>query len=155
MEIRNAEKEDLESIIKMRNLFFKDQARKGMANYPIKLNSFLNRTSLELIKNKYVYIFTCFDDSTNEPIGYLLSRIKVMSSDYKYPLIGFLEELFIHEKFREQGAASLLIKKTLNNFDTLNLKLIEMQVLTNNVQAVAFWKKQNFVSNVLHMEKTL
>ena len=149
MTIRAAEAKDAEQLDMLLARLIQDESRfDNNLNRECKVkDNYCNRIGLE--GHKLILI-----EENQEIVGYLYGFIYHVPGIYESP-IAILDALFVDEKHRRKGYASMLIAE----FRTFAIEngacQIELKVLSQNKQAVDLYKKLSFVETKKHLKMEL
>ncbi len=73
----------------------------------------------------------------------------------KFKKFGFIEVIYVKEKFRKKGIGRKIFNKFLKWFILHNIKVIELTVHVKNKFGIAAWKKYGFFEHYKGMRKEL
>jgi aminoglycoside 6'-N-acetyltransferase I len=85
--------------------------------------------------------------------GYIHIMIKENSELYKKTKIGYIEELFVDDNFRNRGIGDRLVDEAVLWLKSKDLKEIWLNVDINNFEGTRFWDDQGF--NSIGIRKSL
>lgn len=149
MKIRNAEPKDAEQLDMMLTRLIQDESR-----YDRNLNreceikdNYCNRIGLD--GHKLILI-----EENGEIVGYLYGFVYHIPGICKSP-IAILDALFIDEKHRRKGYASMLIAEFRAFAIENGACQIELKVVSDNKHAVDLYKKLSFVETKKYMKMRL
>lgn len=94
----------------------------------------------------------------NEIIAYGIATIKKptrLTSYIKFKKFGFIEAIFVREKFRRKGIGRKIFKNLLDWFISHNIRVIELTTHAKNKIGIAAWKKYGFFEFYKGMRKEL
>jgi len=90
-----------------------------------------------------------------EVIGFILGSMKLLPAYLGGGKVGLIQHTYVIESSRRFGVASMLSDSLMDWFRTKQVSSIELQVLTGNTAAEAFWKKQGFWQEWTQMRQPL
>lgn len=93
-------------------------------------------------------------EDAGEIVGYLYGFLYHIPGVYKSP-IAILDALFVKEKHRRKGYASMLIAEFRAFAAKCGAAQIELKVLSNNLRAVALYEKLSFAETKKYMKMVL
>lgn len=86
-------------------------------------------------------------------VGYVLQDKKSLET---YPWKrGYVDELYVEEKYRGEGIGKALLNKMINHFKSKNCDTIGFNALIANKGAIAFYEKMGFERRSLFLSKAL
>jgi len=87
--------------------------------------------------------------------GFLLARLKRAPAYLGGALVGEISDLWVEPELRHQGAASGLVQLAMQQFQTLQVHSVEVQVMAANAQGIAFWQAQGFTPELLQVRRLI
>jgi ribosomal protein S18 acetylase RimI-like enzyme len=87
--------------------------------------------------------------------GFLLARLKRAPAYLGGELIGEISDLWVDPELRHQGVAAALVQFAMQQFQTLQVHSVEVQIMAANTQAIAFWQAQGFKPELLQVRHLL
>ncbi len=161
IKVRLAEKEDFRKLL---NLFIKVNdfhhklADEFYHNAKLKKGSAKERKLseskelVESLKNKNTKIFVAF--IKKKLVGFMTVSLLKMNANCKYQR-SRIEDSFVLEKFRNKKISSLLLNEAFSFFNSKNVKLVSLDVSSNNIPAIKFYEKFGFHEELKTMELIL
>lgn len=97
----------------------------------------------------------CFVAEIDEKIiGFITAAEKEVPS-YRQVKVAELENIFVKEEFRSKGIGKKLMEAFVNWAKELKVDKVAVNVFALNEKAIAFYKREGFVSQELNLEKYL
>ena len=97
----------------------------------------------------------CFVAEIDEKIiGFITAAEKKVPS-YRQVKVAELENIFVKEEFRNKGIGKKLMEAFVNWAKELKVDKVAVNVFALNEKAIAFYKREGFVSQDLNLEKYL
>lgn len=69
--------------------------------------------------------------------------------------VGFISQVFVDPSYRSLGIGKMMVKYMENWFKTKDVHSFELQVLAQNTDAILFWEKIGYESEILQFRKQL
>jgi ribosomal protein S18 acetylase RimI-like enzyme len=69
--------------------------------------------------------------------------------------MGFISDLFVNPDYQNKGVGSLLIKKTENFLQKIGCKVIEIEVMNQNIKARSLYSKIGYIDIKVEVRKYL
>ncbi len=88
-------------------------------------------------------------------VGFLAGRIKRIPSYLGGVSVGEIADLWVEEEARGRGTASGLCALALEKMRELKVHSVEVQVLSENTHAQAFWLSRGFTTELVQFRQTL
>ncbi len=158
--IRPYQKSDWQAVFKMIELTTKYhmqiQQPMQMHQYSSKLiRNFLLSISAKHRNNSAILLVAELDTKV---IGFVYGKLKKLNKLEKKCLYktGIIDELFVENKYRNQGIGSMLIKEIEKNFVKQKCKLICLsQVHSNNLSAKQLYEKLGYIPRHTEFAKSI
>lgn len=83
-------------------------------------------------------------ESENKIVGFFSAEIKDANSNVSIPKIGYILNGFILKEFRGGGIAKMVVKQFISWFKENRIKIIELNVASENIEGVRAWKGLGF-----------
>lgn len=91
----------------------------------------------------------------DEIIGYLMGGIQERPDIFKYKYMGFIFDIMVTEKWRNEGIGSILIKEFLKWTKEKDLHHVDLYVVPENEKALKFYNKHDFKTLLYSMRNEL
>ena len=101
----------------------------------------------ELMGMREGKVFIALKD--NEVVGYSVCRVSAHPPLFKQEYYGLIMDMAVKQEYQRQGIGTLLLETIYDWVYELGLNRIELQVVPQNSQGYAFWKKHGF-NDYLH-----
>jgi GNAT superfamily N-acetyltransferase len=152
---------------KRRDLSFVLQLAKELTNFHHRLDDYYQtwqgrskkykKWLLQNLGRKNFKILIAKNDK-NEIIAYGIATIKKPTkptSYIKFKKFGFIEAIYVKDKFRRKGIGKEIFKKFLEWFKSNGVRVIELTVHEKNKLGIVFWKKHGFFEFYKGMRREL
>lgn len=106
----------------------------------------------ELLLSDFYFLFYKEND---EILGFLSGYLKEKNKWWKYRQIAYIDHIFVEEKARGKGIATLLIKDFENWAKAKNADLVTIEVLPENKKAISLYEFQGYEPHMIHLKKDL
>ena len=93
--------------------------------------------------------------SDNNVVGFIYGFLKYEKGILVNESVGFIDALYVKEKYRKQGIATHLIEEFYKWCDSKEIKFIEIGSYVNNEAAYNFYKKLGFEVVTYYMKKEI
>jgi ribosomal protein S18 acetylase RimI-like enzyme len=104
----------------------------------------------KMIRSRSVLVLIAEHDGV--PIGLGLGERMRFTGDWaRYKYKGHIYLLYVEPEFRNMGVGKLIMKSLLEWFRKLNLKVVRINVLHNNPEAIALYKIMGFDEHLMEM----
>ncbi|GBE19936.1 protease synthase and sporulation negative regulatory protein PAI 1 [archaeon BMS3Abin17] len=150
MEIRKANKKDFEELLKLIlkcTIYHHELDKKNVGGKKLKRGSIKelkeNETKIlkEDLKNSSTTIFIAIKEK--KIVGFITLSFPSKNANIKSKR-GEINDLFILKEYRKKGIGKMLLKKALTFFRLKKVKLILLNVDSNNFSALKFYEKIGF-----------
>ena len=95
-------------------------------------------------KEKNNILLVAKEDNDNKIVGYVFCKITMPDNGPNINCVAFLNGLYVEESYRKQGIATKLIEECKNLAIEMGVKIFELNVLTENVDALNLYQKIGF-----------
>ena len=148
MEIKKATKKDFDNYSRLRKLCNKEYSK--ITKEKIKVSNKQMKGEFRKFVSSPKQIILFITDNKKD-IGYLSGTF------FKglYKKTGYIDDIFIFEKFRKKGYAILLISEFCSLLNKKGFDNCELGVYPNNKKAISLYKKLDFKITHYDMEKNL
>ena len=146
MELRDAEMKDAKQLDRMLERLIREESRyDGNLRRDCHIqNNYCDRIGMD--GHKLILIEDC-----GEILGYLYGFVCHVPGIYQSP-IGIVDALFVEEKHRRKGYASMLISAFKEFAKENGACRVELKVVSDNEPAVALYKKLSFTETRKYMK---
>lgn len=136
--------DNIEDAIKCDNLLTK--LIKSEANYDknLKKDYEVKKYFENLYKNKNNALFIAKDDKNNG-IGYAYCKIITDDNGPQISQVALLDGLYVNEEYRKQGFATSLVQECKNWATIAGAKIFELNVISENQEALKLYENFNFI----------
>jgi len=100
----------------------------------------------------YIFLIAWEGD---QPAGIATGWNENVSNAYKNEYVGYICQLIVDPKFRGKGVGKKLAERITEEFKSMGIKELKIEVLHNNQSSVKFWKKFGFEDMYRHMRKDI
>lgn len=108
--------------------------------YPLTIDQITDRINQTINGKKKNHLFTLFDDTECQPIGYI--EIEIIDNGKKF---GSIQSVMIYKAFRGKKYSERLLELACHYaFESLKLKTLELKVFSFNNAAVSCYLKAGF-----------
>ena len=145
-----------EEIILIKHLWIELYREQKESNPSLRLDPYgfsAWKDSIENIVGRFGFIIAAVVNSY--PAGFVAGRIKIPTPPFRSEPVGFISELFVISDQRGKGLGKMLLRAAEEWFTDNDVNFMELQVLTRNSAAKAFYSNQGWLSTVEHMEKSI
>jgi ribosomal protein S18 acetylase RimI-like enzyme len=152
--IRKATEKDLKELLELTlksTLYHHDLDKKFIKPHKLKRGSYKElkknelKTLKEDLKNPKNKIFIAIIE--DKIIGFINISFPKKNANIKSKR-GEIDDFFILEDYRKKGIGKILFKKTLTLFKSKGIKLISLNVNSNNFATLKFYEKIGFKENL-------
>lgn len=128
-----------------------------------KLSDFEKTLNNRLIEGKHIiynnvaHVFESGDcavyvaEHNNEPIAYIVGKLKKSLPWYKNDKFGYIESMFVEKDHRKHGVATMLFGALKKWFLDNGIETLELRSFSNNERAIELYKKWGFTPHVTEM----
>jgi GNAT superfamily N-acetyltransferase len=141
MEIIKAQKKHVPQLVKMWKNFMDYHGRIDPSFFVVPGAERLYRKFLlKHISGRNMTVLTAVEDG--QVIGSCMLALRMNPPVLKVKKTGFVEEMFVAEKYQRKGVGTALIKSGLAWCKKKGLRRVELTFLPGNKKAVNFWTKK-------------
>ena len=154
MEIRKADEEDIEDLVRLKEKLFKLHVSIDKYYTP-------NKNFKQMYRDHMKTIITSGDHKIlvaingKDIIGFIEGSITYISDFFEKNELGSVYEIFVKEKYRESGIARKLLETLVKWFKSRKIKTIEVVVDFRNKKAIKAWEHLGFGEFQKKMKLTL
>jgi len=154
LNIRKAEKEDLEEIVKMWHTLASSH-QEMMRGY--ELAEDCREKWRKFIENGFDREGMCtfVAEKENELVGFLNVVIRERMSIFEYTHIGMILDVFVKEEKRGEGVGTQLTKRAERWIKEKGVNIAVLTVSPENERAVKFWEEAGYETYLLKKRKKL
>lgn len=87
-------------------------------------------------------------ENKNEIVGYATAILKNRPPIFKARKLGMVGELFVKEKYRNEGLGKELADRTVEWLESKGIELLKVRVLKMNKKANDFWNSRGFKNHI-------
>lgn len=102
-------------------------------------------------KNKWCYVA----EENNKVLGFITFNLEKRETWWEIKTVGYVDLVFVDQKFRSKGIAKLLMKEAYKVFRKKKMKYVKLAVQTKNEPAHQMWLKKGFQDFRVDMYKKL
>lgn len=109
---------------------------------------------LRTVKNtsgKFGLVILALDE--NEPVGFAQGMIKFLPDYLGGHPVGMIGHVYVEEKWRRAGTGRELVRELENWFKMKNVHSVELQVISTNPAAKAFWSDLGYEQELVQYRK--
>ncbi len=152
-EIRSAKLGDLKRIQKLNLKLFEIEKRKYDPTLSLKWS--FGKEGTEYYKGRITEEDGCvlLAEVKGKIVGYLAGGIVRVGSYRKVGKLAEIENMFIEEKYRNQGIGSKLVEKFLDWAKIKKVERVKVAAFALNYKALRFYKKHGFKEREVVLEK--
>jgi GNAT superfamily N-acetyltransferase len=152
MQIRKARLADIEQVTRLslamqryhlafdRRFTLANKAREGLARYLKRRVRSRNRLFIVAEEN-------------NRIVGYALATLSSRPPIFRWKAFGFIEDVFVSEKYRNLGVAKQMLEATYSWFRKHGVREVVLTVHVKNKLGVVVWEKEGFETVFLRKRK--
>jgi len=154
MEIRNATKLDIDSLLELRlaNAIYHAETISKCTLGPNAFK-FLKTHTLDCLSNTDCKFLIVTIDK--KPVGYIIGFINQQHPIFDFGNEGLIDDFYITPSFQQNGYGEKVYMQLIKWFKEKNIKRINLNVYQNNTKGSSFWSKHNFNTQFNRMSKEL
>ncbi|MFC1800984.1 GNAT family N-acetyltransferase [Nanoarchaeota archaeon] len=153
IKIRKAKKEDLELITELDIALAMEISKKDFWKKDEKIFRRLDKSYLtEDLKKNYMFFVA---EDKEKMVGFVAGSVKKNPGFFKVKRYGFIREIYIRPSYRHKGFGQQLMGQMIRYFKSKKIKAVQLNVLSNNKQALKMYQSMGFKENRKKMVKKL
>ncbi len=85
-------------------------------------------------------------EQNNQSCGFILGMIELQANSFTtYTHHGLIQAIWIKDRYRRKGIASMLVKEMLNSFNEHQIPYCDIAYTPTNKTSIQFWEKMEFI----------